>query len=189
MGLFRKMPGLESLLLPVMVRGPLPVRLPAQLQSSNTPAPLPRPATTLLPVIVVLPAVKTVLPAILTPKLFSSCVDPLTEIPPDPAFTVALLRETPSPTADGVVPPPVIVIEPAFAVSAADEMSTLPEGAVIAIEPPEMSLATFTFWPLRLIGPLAVVIPTTPSTAPMVSAFESAKLKPEPPAEPATVPT
>src|SRR5664279_5142411 len=127
-----------------MVRGPLPVRLPAQLQSSNTPAPLPRPATTLLPVTVVLPAVKTVLPAMLTPKLFTSCVDPLTEILLDPASRVALLRETPSPPAEGVVPPPAIVIGPAFAVSAADEMSTLPEGAVIAIDPPEMSLTTHT---------------------------------------------
>ena len=52
-----------------------------------------------------------------------------------------------------------------------------------------MSLVTLTFWPLRLIGPLAVVIPATPSTVPIVSAFASVKLKPAAPAEPASVPT
>ena len=69
MGLFRKTPGLSSLLLPVMVSGPLPVRLPEQLQSSRTPPP---PAETdkfdFAPPTAVPPAaVKSVAPAMLTP--------------------------------------------------------------------------------------------------------------------------
>ena len=83
-------------------------------------------------------------------------------------------------------------IAPELAVRLAPLRFIAPRGSVVEreIEPPVIgTLVTSNVWPLRVTAPLALVIPTVPSTVPTVRAPPLTKLKPPAPAEPATVPT